>query len=321
MCALRLILLVLLCASGLLQAELVNGINAIVNETVITYDQVLRGIEPFDEMLYRQYRNQPQELEKKRQELRTQRIEELVERQLILAEFKSAGYNLPETFIDDAIREEIRKNFYGDRAKLTKTLQSEGMTTESYRQQQREKIIVSYLSDQNNSAQKILISPFKIERYYKENQEKFKVSDQVKLRMISINQPEGSAPGTASKLAEEVLKKIEEGAAFAEMATIYSDGAQRAEGGDRGWVEQGKSDLKKELVDVAFSLKAGERSKVIEFPEACFLLQVDEVHLAHVRTLDEVREDVEKTLKDQESARLRKKWIDRLKAKSFVRYF
>lgn len=319
--AIRFIFLILLCSSEFLQAALVNGINAIVNDTVITYDQVLRGIEPFDEMLYRQYRNEPQVLEKKREELRTQRIEELVERQLILAEFKRAGYNLPETFIDDAIREEIRKNFYGDRAKLTKTLQSEGMTTESFRQQQREKIIVSYLSDQNNSAQKILISPFKIERYYTENQEKFKVSDQVKLRMLSINQPDGAAPGTAIKLADEVLKKIEEGAAFEEMATIYSDGGQRAEGGDRGWVERGKSDLKKELVDVAFSLKAGERSKVIEFPEACFLLQVDEVRPAHVRTLDEVREDVEKTLKDQESARLRKKWIDRLKAKSFVRYF
>ena len=319
--ALGFIFLFALCSPGFLQAALINGINAIVNDTVITYDQVLRGIEPFDELLYRQYRNEPQLLEQKRQELRTQRIEELVERQLILAEFKRAGYNLPETFIDDAIREEIRKNFYGDRARMTKTLQSEGMTTESYRQQQREKIIVSYLSDQNNSAQKILVSPYKIEKYYTDNQGKYKVGDQVKLRMISIHQPAGAAPDTAKQLANEVLKKIEEGAAFAEMASIYSDGAQRAQGGDRGWVEREKSDLKKELVDAAFSLKAGERSKVIEFPEACFLLQADEVRPAHVRTLDELREDIEKTLKDQESARLRKKWIDRLKAKSFVRYF
>lgn len=315
------IFLFTLCSAGFLQAALVNGINAIVNDTVITYDQVLRGIEPFDELLYRQYKGEPALLEQKRQELRTQRIEELVERQLILAEFKRAGYNLPETFIDDAIREEIRKNFYGDRARLTKTLQSEGLTTESYRQQQREKIIVSYLTDQNNSAQKILVSPFKIERYYKENQERFKVGDQVKLRMISFNQPASAPPGSAKNLAEEVLKKIDEGATFAEMATIYSDGSQRAEGGDRGWIERDRTDLKKELVNQAFALKAGERSKVIEFPEACFILQVDEVRPAHVRTLDEVREDIEKTLKDQEAARLRKKWIDRLKAKSFVRYF
>jgi peptidyl-prolyl cis-trans isomerase SurA len=79
--------------------------------------------------------------------------------------------------------------------------------------------------------------------------------------------------------------------------------------------------LKKELVDAAFSLKAGERSGVIEFPEACFLLQVDEVRTAHVRPLSEVRDEIEKTLKAQEAVRLEKKWIDRLKNKSFVRYF
>ena len=307
--------------SGFSRADLVNGINAIVNDTVITYDQVERGIAPFDEMLIRQYRNEPQVLEQKRQELRTKQIEELVERQLILAEFKSAGYNLPETFIDDAVQKEIRENFYGDRAKLTKTLQSEGITTDTFRQQQREKIIVNYLRAQNVSSQKILISPYKIETYYKEHQEEYKVADQVKLRMIVVNQAEGAAPGTAKRLAEEILKKIDEGTPFAEMAAIYSAGALGVEGGDRGWIERGKSDLRKELVDAAFLLKAGERSGVIEFPGACFLIQVDEVRQSRVRPLDEIRGEIEKTLEAQESNRLRKKWIDRLKNKSFVRYF
>jgi len=307
--------------AGFSRAALVNGIIAIVNDTVITADQVDRGILPFDEMLVRQYNNEPQVLEQKRQELRTKQIEELVNRQLILAEFKRAGYNLPESFIDDAVRDEIRKNFYGDRAKLTKTLQSEGMTYEAFRQQQREKIIVGYLTRQAVSDQKILISPYKIETYYKEHQDEFKLADQIKLRMIVINQPEGAKAGTAKKLAEEVLKKIDEGTSFAEMATIYSEGAQRAQGGDRGWIEQGKTDLKKELVDAAFLLKVGEHSKVIEFPEACFLLQVDEVRLSHVRPLAEIRGEIENTLEAQVANRLKKKWFDRLKNKSFVRYF
>lgn len=311
----------LICSCGFAKADLVNGINAIVNDSIITYDQVERGIAPLAEMLSRQHRNQPQVFEQRMQELRTKQIEELVERQLILADFKSAGYNLPESFIDDAIQEEIRKNFYGDRAKLTKTLQAEGMTYEAFRQQQREKIIVDYLRQQNLSSQKILISPHKIERYFEENQEKFKVGDQVKLRMIVVNEPEGAEPGTAKKLAGEVLKKIQEGTPFAEMATIYSEGSQRTEGGDRGWIERDRTDLKKEIVEAAFALKAGERSGVIEFPEACFLLQVEEVRPAHVRPLEEVRVEIEKTLKGEEGLRLEKKWIDRLKNKSFVRYF
>ncbi len=317
----RIIFAASLCFGGIVQAALVNGINAVVNDAVITYDQVERGLAPFYEIIQRQYRNEPAVLEQKLQELRTRQMEELVERQLILAEFKRAGYNLPESFIDDAVREEIRKNFYGDRAKMTKTLQAEGLTFEAFRQQQREKIIVDYLRQQNLSAQKILISPYKIETYYKEHQDDFKLSDQIKVRMIVLNQPENAPPGTAKKIAEEVLKKVEEGASFAEMATIYSQSSQRSEGGDRGWIERGKSDLKKELVDAAFALKAGQRSGVIEFPEACFLIQVDEVRPTHIRSLDEVRAEIEKTLMNQESARLHKKWIDRLKSKAYVRYF
>ena len=317
----RFVLAILICSCGFTRADLVNGINAIVNDAVITYDQVERGIAPLAEGLARQYRSQPQVFEQELQKLRTKQIEELVERQLILADFKSAGYNLPESFIDDAIREEIRKNFYGDRAKLTKTLQAEGLTYEAFRQQQREKIIVDYLRSQNISSQKILISPYKIETYFAEHQEQFKVGDQVKLRMITVNQPEDAEPGRAKQLAEEILKKIQEGTPFAEMAAVYSDGSQRAEGGDRGWIERNKTDMKKELVDAAFSLKAGERSGVIEFPEACFLLQVEEVRPGHVRPLPEVRDEIEMALKSQEGVRLEKKWIDRLKNKSFVRYF
>lgn len=316
---LRFIFPILICSCGLTRAAVVNGINAVVNDAVITYDQVERGIAPLAEMVVRQYRSEPQVLEQKLQELRSKQIEELVERQLILADFKTAGYNLPESFIDDAIREEIRKNYYGDRAKLTKTLQAEGITYETFRAQQRERIIVDYLRQQNISSQKILISPYKIETYYKEHQDEFKLGDQVKLRMVVINKTPNEAPGASKKIAEEILKKINEGTPFAEMAAIYSDGSQRAEGGDRGWVD--RSYLKKELSDVAFSLKAGERSGVIDLPEACYLIQVDEARPAHIRPLDEIRGDIENTLKAQESARLKKKWIDRLKAKAFVRYY
>jgi peptidyl-prolyl cis-trans isomerase SurA len=317
----RFVFAVLLCSAGFIQAALVDGINAVVNDTVITYDQVERKISQIAYVLIKQYGNQPQILEERMRQLRAEQMEELVERQLILNEFKTAGYKLPETFIDDAVREEIRKNYYGDSARLTKSLQSEGLTREAFRQEQRDKIIVRYLVEQNVSSQKILISPFKIEKYYTENLEQFKVGDQVKLRMIVINQDAGAEPDRAKKLAHEVLKKIKEGASFVEMAVEVSEGAQRAEGGDRGWVDRDRSDLKTELVEAAFALKAGQLSEVIELPEGCYLMLVEETRPTHFRPLDEVRAEIEATLKAQESAKLRKQWIDRLRNKSFVRYF
>lgn len=235
---------------------------------------------------------------------------------MILHEFKTAGYHLPESVIDDAIQDRIKERF-GNRATLAKTLQAQGISFETFRKQIRDDYIVRAMIQTKVSADKIIISPQKVETYYNANRDKYQVPDQVKLRMIVLNK-RGEDDASPKRVAQEILNKIKEGASFAEMASIYSD-AQRSQGGDRGWIE--RDTLKKELADVAFSLKQGEHSSVVDLPEACYILFAEEVRSAHTRPLAEVREEIEEILKNEERARLQKQWIDRLKAKSFVRYF
>jgi hypothetical protein len=50
-------------------------------------------------------------------------------------------------------------------------------------------------------------------------------------------------------------------------------------------------------------------------------MQVDDRKAAHTRPLPELRDEIERELIAQEKVRLRKVWIDRLRAKSFVRQF
>ncbi len=299
------------------RAELVNGIAVIVNDAIVTYQDVKESVAPGLELLMRQYRTQPQVLEQKVNEAERDGTEQLVERQLILHDFKTAGYNLPESIIDDEIQDRIRAR-YGDRMTLTKTLQAQGITYETFRQQVREQFIISVLRSKNISSA-VIISPHKIETHYVQHQDDFKVEDQVKLRMIVLNRASSDDAGTTKKLAQEILAKIEEGASFAEMATIHSEGSQSKQGGDWGWVE--RSVLRKEIADVAFQLKAGQRSGVIETPEAYYIMLVEDRRPSHTKSLGEVREEIEKALLVQERARLQKKWIERLKNKSFVRYF
>lgn len=307
------------CTGGRARADLINAISVIVNDSVITYAQIQGEIAPEIQTMVGLYRGQPDLFEQQVARVRTNAIEGLVERKLILNEFKTAGYNLPETFIDDAIKDEIHKNYGGNRVRLTQTLQGNGMTFENFRQQQRERIIVDYMISQHVSVQKILISPRQIEAFYSGHQDQFKLADQVKVRVIVINQPVGGAPGSAKKITEEVLRKMDEGVPFAEMANVYSAGSRRQEGGDRGWVD--RNGLVKELSDVAFSLKPGQRSGIIELGEVCYLCMVEDARIAHVKPLAEVRFDIEGTLKLQEEKRLQKKWIERLKSKAFVRYY
>lgn len=293
-----------------------NGVAARVNDAIITYKDIENRVVQDLPFLEQQYRTQPQLLEEKLRELRQKHLEELVQRQLILHEFKTAGYNLPDSFIDDHVQRAIRE--YGDRATLTKTLQAKGMTFESFRQQIRDETILREMWRHHVPPDPV-ISPTKIENYYLEHRDEFKVGDQIKLRMIVIPNRTNSPAISCRRMAEEISKKLDEGVPFAEMGKIYSQGSQSAEGGDWGWVE--RSVLRPDLAEKAFTLKAGQRSPVIEAPDGCYLMLVEGVRPAHIKSLSEVREEIESTLKDAERKRLREKWIEQLKNKSFVRYF
>ena len=293
-----------------------NDVRVIVNDAVITYQDVWMAIGPEMESLEMRYGNQPLVLRQKKADLLAEGIEHLVERQIILHDFKTAGYNMPESIIDDTIQERIKQQ-YGDRATLTKTLKAEGSTFERYRQRTREQIIIEQLRYMHVSKE-VIISPQKIRDYYEANKTNYAIADEVKLRMIRLDKPPGGG-GMTKQLAEEILSKIKEGATFEEMARIHSDGPQRATGGDSAWIERSK--LQKDLAEAAARLQKGQYSGVIDLPDYCFLMLMEDVRPAHTKPLADVRDDIEKNLIVQERARLQKKWIDRLKAKSFIRYF
>ncbi len=358
-----------------IHAELVSGIEAVVHDSLITREEVDGMTAQATELLWRQYRNQPEVFAKKVAEARSETLEELLERQLILRDFET-GYNFKldvvereiEKEIDKEIQDSIRANYNGSRAALLQTLQARGITYEKHRQLIHDRIIITFLRQKNVSSE-IIVSPHKVETYYRAHLDDFKVKDEVKLRMIVLKNPVEADSARVRKMAEEILAKLKEGATFAEMATIHSEGSQRNQGGDMGWAEL--AGLSMGLRDMANSLQPGQHSGVasrsagddywvceyqdgkpvvgrhyatdpatkkeslveerrfdsaeaaaaLPSPQEFYIMQVEEKRAAHFKPLNEVREQIEKDLLDQEQKRLTKQWIERLKKKTFVRYF
>ena len=344
--------------------ELRNGVAAIVNDAVITFQEVEDYTAEAIDLLRRTYaRAQPEVFQQKRIEAMTDGLEQLIEKQLILDDFKSSGGQLPESFVDEEVKDRIRRQF-GDRVTLVKTLQTRGVRLESYRKRVADEIVVNFMRQKNVSSA-ITISPTKIEHYYATNQHQFKVEDQVKLRMIVLNRSGGNSADELLNLSREIIRKLNEGTPFAEMASIYSQGSQRREGGDWGWVE--RKVLKAGLADVAFTLQPKQRSGVIGLanedkaywvfeydqtgqvalgrkysdrdqfleakrfdaaagsppptPQEVYVMYVEDKREQRIKPLTEVHDEIERNLITQERARLHKKWITRLKSKSFVTYF
>jgi parvulin-like peptidyl-prolyl isomerase len=121
------------------------------------------------------------------------------------------------------------------------------------------------------------------------------------------------------KLAEEILGKLDAGDSFESLARVYSEGKEAKEGGDWGWI--GRDILRKELNETAFSLKPGQHSRIIETAEGYYILEVDDVKPAHTTPLAEVRDDIEKTLLQQQRAQMQEQWVKDLRAKAYIRLF
>jgi peptidyl-prolyl cis-trans isomerase SurA len=296
----------------------VNGIAARVNDAIITFQQIEGEMEEPERLLHSQLRNQPDVLNQRIIKLRSETVELLIERLLILHDFNNnPNYKLPENVVEEVIRRRIRDKF-GDRARMIKTLEQQGIKLETFRQRIKEEIIVNAMEFKNVSSV-IVISPYKIETYYESHLNDMKVDDEVKLRMIFLAPNPGRDAQATKKKAEETLSQIKAGASFAEMAMTNSNDAYAAEGGLRPAVD--RKTLREDLAKVAFSLKPGELSDVLEMPEGCYLMKVEEFHPAHTKPLSEVRAEIEKSLETDQRKRLRKQWVERLKSKAFIRLF
>jgi parvulin-like peptidyl-prolyl isomerase len=312
---LALALLPLLSPSRGATPDLVNGIAVIVGEAVITFKDVQLAMADDLDTLERRYASNPTLLQQKAAELEKAKLEDMVENQLVLQEFKKAAYQIPESYFQGRIEEDIRK--YGDRLTLTKTLQAEGITFETWRSRIREREILR-LMWQQKVPHEPLISPTRIETYYTQHRDDFKMEDQVKLRMIVMTNTANSF-FSPKKAAEEIIAKLDQKVPFEELARVYSNGSQAQQGGDWGWVQ--KTMLRDELRDAAFALEPGRHSGVIETPNAVYVMLVEDKKVSYTKSLTEVRDEIEGILRAEETKRLHKVWIDQLKSKAFVRYF
>ena len=67
-----------------------------------------------------------QELIDKIKEARLAALNDLIDRQLIVQEFKKKEYSIPEYVVDDQIQNIIKDDFAGDRQAFLRTLNAQG---------------------------------------------------------------------------------------------------------------------------------------------------------------------------------------------------
>jgi peptidyl-prolyl cis-trans isomerase SurA len=299
------------------QAQVVDGIAAVVNGEVITYSQVRQLSAPREKLLRSQLTGK--DLEKKLIELRDLALKDLIDRRLVIQAFKKETYEIPDHIVDQRVHDIIRESFGGDRNTFIKTLEAQNYTLGEFKQKELERIMVQAMRSHNVRTNSI-ISPTKIEDYYRKHHEEFTSKEQIKLRMIMIPGQKDTASAPAQKaLAEEVLGKLAGGAEFDRTAQVYSEDSTKDNGGDWGWIE--RNTLAAPLEKFAFNMPVGRISNIIDYAGNYYIIKVEDKHGGTTRSLAEARDDIEKRLLQEEAQGLQERWIAGLRAKAYIKTF
>ena len=303
------------------QAEVLDGVAAIVNKDVITISQVRELIGSRERSLRDVYSGT--DLANKVKEMRLAALKDLVDRQLIIQEFRKMqekGANIPDYVVDDRVQTIIREEFGNDRAAFVRTLQAQGYSVTRFKEIEKEKIVVQAMR-QAKINEDFVISPNQIQAFYNKNKASYALPEQVKLRMIVLREGKATdVPGSENKsqTADEIRQKLVSGAEFPRMAEMYSeDEGTRDSGGDWGWVE--RNTLNEQLSSVAFSLRPGQVSPVVKLADSYYIILVEAKKNASVKPMPEVRDEIEKNLIQQERMKVQQRWIDTLRAKAYIK--
>ena len=301
------------------EPEVINGIAAVVSSNgatnVITYSELRSLSAPKEKLLREQYRGE--ELITKIKEARAAALKDLIDRQLIIQAFKKEGYQIPDHYVNQRVEDMIREDFNGDRNTFMKTLRAQNYTIGEFKKVETERMIVQAMRHKNVEMNTI-ISPNRIQDYYRKHASEFTSKEQVKLRMIMI--PAGTSdPAGQKAMAEEILSKLVNGAEFERMAQIYSEDSTRELGGDWGWIDRGT--LTAPLEKVAFNLRPGKVSNIIELGGNFYILKVEDKRGGVTRSFAEVRDEIEKKLVAEEAHAKQERWLTTLRQKAYIKMY
>jgi peptidyl-prolyl cis-trans isomerase D len=149
-----------------------------------------------------------------------------------------------------------------------------------------------------------------LQAYYDQHRDEYRVPEQVKVSHILIKtslpapgaKEDEKAVADARAKAEGVLKEVKAGGDFAKLAEKYSDDPGSAKsGGELGWIGRGRT--VPEFEKAAFSLGKGQTSDLVKSSYGFHIIHVEDKQAAHLKTLAEVKGEIEEKVKQQKTAR------------------
>jgi foldase protein PrsA len=209
-------------------------------------------------------------------------LSDLINEQLIRQAAKQAKVTVTQPEVEaeiDKLREQVGPSF-------DSMLAQYGMTVDDLRKNMDLNLLVFKISTKD-----ITVGDDALMAFFEENKSDYDQPEMVKASHILVESEEK---------AKEIQTKLAEGADFAELARDESsDPMSAAEGGDLGFFARGR--MVPEFEKAAFAMSAGQTSGIVKSEYGYHIIRVTDRKDAHEATFEEVRGDIERTIKGRQA--------------------
>jgi peptidyl-prolyl cis-trans isomerase D len=157
------------------------------------------------------------------------------------------------------------------------------------------------------------VSPQEIQQYFKAHASEYQIPEQARSRHILIKvapNADAKTDAAAKAKAEGLLKQIQGGANFADLAKKNSDDpGSKDKGGELGFAHRGM--MVPEFDNALFTQKIGE-TKIVKSSFGYHLVQVEERQEAHTQSLSEALPTIQATITRQKAAAVEENYAQTL---------
>lgn len=303
-----------------------NALKAVVNGESITSVEVDTAVGTQIQLWLLEHKNDPgltqAIVDAKVEEMKKEALRDLIDRKLILAEFKKMGGSIKETYVDTAIDEFINKRFGGSRDKFLSELQKSGMTIRQFREMQREQITIQALRSQNDGPETLINTPVEVQQKYEAIKHEYADDPEIILRMLSVPKVTSDSDEASQKrLVEDIRKQLQNGADFSTMARTHSADSAASDGGLVGGGAIGKDYLNEKLTGIAFALSPRKVSDLVDDGPYWRLLYVDARQGGSVPPFEELKDTADKLLTQEKRKGYIDRWLEKLRRDAGIRVY
>jgi peptidyl-prolyl cis-trans isomerase SurA len=253
---------------GQVEADELDHIIAVVDEDVVMQSELDEQAERVREALRQQKTEMPPSTVLERQVL-----ERLVLEKIQVQVAAQAGIKVSEKDLNKAVADIAKRNKL-ELAQFEKIIESEGITFARFREQIAQQILMAKLRHEEVE-NRVKVSEQEVENFLRNQANENESELEYRLSHILITIPSGASDSelqAARGKADDVLRRIDAGEDFGDIALRMSDGQQALEKGDLGWRKGGE--IPSLFADAVSAMKVGENSGIITSPSGYHIVKL-----------------------------------------------